>query len=1084
MGRLALVVDGVAADDAGLGKLGRSALAYLVLERHRPVSRDELADALWGEDLPATWEAALRGVVSRVRATLTGAGIGVGSQFGCYQLSVPAGVSVTVDVERVAAAVEEAQRDLSASPDRALAGAANVVDVTGAVFLPGSSGHWVERRQADLAALHLRALEVVSAAASACGDHGRAVAAAKQAVDRAPLRESAHQRLMAAHFRAGDRAAALAAYERCRAALADELGVSPSPQTDRLYVRLLGDEAEPGPAPSNLPASRTSFVGRTEQLDELHALLDTTRLLTLTGPGGVGKSRLALRLAEQASATHPDGTWLVELAPLTDEGIVAHQVLAVLGVPEPPGGHVTEALGAHLAARRLLLVLDNCEHLAAACAALVDALLRAAPHLRVVATSREPVGVHGETTWTVPPLSRAEAEQLLRDRVAAAAPGVDLTGPGPASEIAAICARLDGIPLAIELAGARARVLSLAEITRRLDDRLRLLVGGPRAGPERHQTLRATIDWSYSALAAGERALFARLSVFAGGFGLAAAERVCGNAGEAGVDLVETLGALVEKSLVTVDREAGAVRYRLLETLRQYGAERLGEAGDGDAARDRHLDWAVALAEEAEPGLEGAAQGELLSILDDEHDNLRIALDWATQRGRVDEGLRLGSSLMRFWEIRGHLGQGRRRLVALASRPEGSAELRAKSLNAAAVLAQRHADVGTARTLYQEALVIRRALGDRLGIATALHGLANLAVGDDDLVTARALFEENLAIARELGKDRMEAASLMNLGVVAQFSFMHGLREMDDAGPEARSHYQASLDRYRALGDRFGEALALENLGALERFLTGPDVARTYHEQSIAIRRGLGDKLGIAASARYLVPLVMQTGETASARQFAEERLAIERDLGNIAQVAEVLADLAQIASYDDDLARARHLLGESRAIYERFGDRRGIGRVSAALSNIERRLGNLDEAQRLLDVYRSVAVDTDNRHGVAWCCIGDARLARSRSCPRDALDLARAALARAEEDAIVGVEAAALDLIAWAALEAGDALAAARLMGAAEALRGPGDGPSDPERATDVARARAAVGDGPFESARAEGRALSPGERRRLARS
>lgn len=345
LGRLVVDVDGKRADDARLGDLGRKAFAYLVLERRRPVPRDELADVLWGETLPATWTAALRGVVSRMRSVLAGAGLAgpdvVVSRAGCYQLQLP--IDAVVDIERIHAAVGSAPQDLTEAPDLARQAAAEAADLAGRQFLPGAGGAWVERRQAELAALRVRALELLSQAAQACG----AVVAAEQAIALAPLRESAHQALMAAHAGAGNRAAALRTYEACRRVLVEELGVSPSPETYELYVRLLRDEppapAGPPTAVTNLPPERTSFVGRGGQIDELRRLLGSTRLVTLTGPDGVGKSRLALRVAESLVEDHPEGVWLVELAGLADPALVSQQALSVLGVPDAPTARDTLA---------------------------------------------------------------------------------------------------------------------------------------------------------------------------------------------------------------------------------------------------------------------------------------------------------------------------------------------------------------------------------------------------------------------------------------------------------------------------------------------------------------------------------------------------------------------------------------------------------------------------------------------------------------------------------------------------------------------------------------------------------------------
>jgi tetratricopeptide (TPR) repeat protein len=605
------------------------------------------------------------------------------------------------------------------------------------------------------------------------------------------------------------------------------------------------------------------------------------------------------------------------------------------------------------------------------------------------------------------------------------------------------------------------------------------LVGGPRAAPDRHRTVRAAVDSSFESLSTDERLLFARLSVFAGGWSLEAAQAVAGPG-----DVVDALTALVDKSLVVIDHGTQP-RYRMLETLRQYAAERLDQAGERAAAHTRHLEWAVALAETAEAKLQGDEQGSWLDVLDGEHDNLRAALDRAAEDGRVEEGLRLAAALVRFWEIRGYLSQGRARLVAFAAQAGGPPALRAKALTAAAVLAQRQGDGAGARRSYQEALVVQRARDDRVGMATALHGLANLAVNDGDLLTAAALFEENLAIAHELGAARMEAASLMNLGVVAHSAFLRGLGDRDQAGGDARRHYGASLAAYEALGDGYGQALALENLGTLTRLHPGdPEGARRLHEQSLAIRRALGDRLGVADSARYIALLALSTGEIGTARQLHEERLRIERELGNVAHVAEALTDLGEIALVEGRLADAAEHLEEARGIDEAFGDRSSLMRVLTDLAELARRQGELTRARSLLDRCLALAEELDSRYGEAWALTQLARLARAESDPAGALARSVEALDIAEGYRLSGVEAVVLDVAGAVAADGGDLVTALRLSGAAEALRRSSYRPLEVEQTVDREAAIEILGPAACEQACREGAAMTTEARRRLARS
>ena len=914
-GRLSVRVGGQEADDARLGQLGRLALAFLVTERHRPVARDELADVIWGEHPPTTWPDALRGVVGRVRAVLEAAGLPrsttLTSASGCYQLHLPDGA--VVDVEQ---AVTELEAARAVSAADAVGHARRALSLTAGQFLAGSGGEWVERRQRALADLRLDALELLSASASAAGEPAVAVEAAEEAVALQPLRESAYLRLVEAHAASGNRAEALRAYERCRRVLAEELGVDPSETTQAAYLRLITEPPEIAPSPSGrLPSSTTSFVGRDRAIADVRTGLRTTRLLSLVGVGGVGKSRLALQVAGEVAGDYADGVWLVELAALADPDLVAPQVLAVVGGPEARVEPATESLTRQLALSDLLLVLDNCEHLVDACAELAAVLLARCPKLRILTTTREPLGVAGETVWPVPPLSAPEAVRLFVERAGAAAPDAVLDD-GVLADVALVVHRLDGIPLAIELAAAWAKVLSVTEIARRLDDRFGMLVGGPRTAPARHQTLRAALDWSYESLSAAEAAVFRRLSVFAGGFTLAAAEAVCG----AG-DVLGTLSALFDKSLVLVDRSRQPTRYRQLETVRQYAAEQLVACGEQEATRHDHLAWAVGLAESAAADLEGAGQAPALDAFEADHDNLRAALDWAAGGGSGEAGGRLAAALWRFWEIRGWLAEGRAHLATWIGRDGLPPELRARLLNAAGILAQRHKDYAAARGWYEECLVVRRSIGEPLGVASALHGLANVAYLEGDLDAARSGFEENLALARQLGVTTMTAASLLNLGVIEHTLFMRNRISKDEAAARGLPLLLESMAEYERMGDRHGVALALENLGTLTAWLGDPVGAIRYQEQSLEIRRALGDKPGIAVSARFLSRLALRTGDCGTARGLTEECLAIERELGKAADEAEALAFMAEVSVAEENYDEARSLLEESLRLFRHRDD-------------------------------------------------------------------------------------------------------------------------------------------------------------------
>jgi len=888
-GQLAVVHDGAALRP--VGRLGRVVLAYLVTERHRPVHRDELAEILWGEQVPRTWETSLRVVVSKLRAALGEIGLPAGvlaTGRGGYRVELPPGAVLAVDVEEAVEAVAAAEALLAGGrPEEARPLAAAAAAVAGRPFLGGDGGEWGERREGELRALRLRALLAVADAALAAGDPGGALTAAEAAVAAEPFREAAHERVMAAHGAAGNRAEALRAYERCRRLLAEEIGVPPSRAVQALHERQLLDDVHTARRPPT-----TTFVGRQREVAEVRALLGRARLLTLLGTGGIGKTRLAL----EAAVTPATGTVVIELAAAPGPGSVALQVLAALGLREGPGLDPVASLVAQLADRALLVMLDSCEHVIEQSAGVSAALLRGCPGVRILATSREPLRVAGELTWAVPPLDLSEAAALFADRARAARPDRELDR----AAVEQVCRRLDGIPLAIELAAARTRALSVADIARHLDDRFRLLTGGGRDLPARHQTLRAAVDWTYEALPREEAALFDRLSVFAGGFPAEAAEQVCAGGEVEGASVMVLVASLVDRSLVLADvAPAVLARFRLLETLREYGAERLSASGEGPAVRDRHLAWAMELAAQAHRRLGGPEQGSGLEVLAAAHDDLRAALAWAGQVS-PEAGLRLATDLGRFWEIRGHLSTGRRALEsALAAVAPVPTSVRARALDWAGILAQQQGDYAEGAEHFRASLAVHRHLGHDRGVAAGLHGLGNLAALRGDLAEASQLYGESLALGRRTDDHEVQAAALANLGSVA------------------------------------------ENQGDLS-------AAEALFEQSLAIRRRLGDDHAIALLTGNLGHVAFQGGDLARARRLLDDSLALRRRLGDRAGAANALANLGSVALSEGDLAQARARLEASLALAAEVGDRRAATVAHLRLARVARAAGDVAAAVEL----------------------------------------------------------------------------------------------------------------------------------------
>ena len=604
----------------------------------------------------------------------------------------------------------------------------------------------------------------------------------------------------------------------------------------------------------NLPAQLSSFIGREQEISKARRILAEARLLTLTGTGGAGKTRLALQVAAEAIEDFPDGVWIVGLAPLNDPHLLPQAVAAVLGLGEEGGERtLAQTLADALRLKSLLLVWDNCEHLVEACAHLAESLLRACPGLRLLATSREALEIGGEAVLPIPPLSlppeartaTAEAQadcdsvRLFVERATAAQPTFRL-GAGNTAAVAQICARLDGIPLLLELAAARVRVLTPEQIAARLDDLFRLLSGGLRTALPRQQNFKALIDWSYDPLPLPEKVLLRRLSVFAGGWTLEAAEAVCAEGEVEEWEVLDLLARLIAKSLVVAETpDEGRVRYRLLESLRAYACERLAESGEVEALSARHRDWFLGLAEEAEPNLSGPEQASWLNRLERDHDNLRAALAFSHDHaGGVEAGLRLVGGLWKFWWIRGYFSEGRGFLGKALARADGEETLvRAKALSGAGILAEAQGDYMAAISHYRQSLSVYRTLGVDASIGGMLNNLGSVASRQGDWENARAYYEQGLAIYRVLGDQQGIAILLMNTGNVANHQKEYA---------EARSLYEESLVIFRKRKDLGPLTAVLLNLGDLACNQKDYASARLYLFEGLQVAEEIGEKESIA----------------------------------------------------------------------------------------------------------------------------------------------------------------------------------------------------------------------------------------------
>jgi predicted ATPase/DNA-binding XRE family transcriptional regulator len=780
--------------------------------------------------------------------------------------------------------------------------------------------------------------------------------------------------------------------------LAGALALAPA-ERDRFHAaiergrRPADRPAAPSPSTGSghLPAPATSFVGRDDERATVRRLLDSTRLLTLTGAGGVGKTRLALHVAAAVEGDYADGARLVELAPLADPALAPQAVAVALAVREESGRALIESVGAALAGRRLLLVLDNCEHLREAVGTLAQTLLRAAPGLRILATSRAALGVIGETVWRVPPLALPEADsppglppvytaagvggaesaQLFGARAAAAYPAFALTDENAAA-VAAICRRLDGIPLALELAAARTRVLAPEQIAARLDDRLGLLAGGSPDVPVRQQTLRAALDWSYDLLAPPERALFERLAVFEGGCDIEAAEYLSlrppvacapslaweGGRGERS-DVLDLLTSLVDKSLITIEYRGETARYRLLDVVRAYAFERLAESGELEAARARHRAWFRALAEASDERLVGPEQPAALARLSRDIDNLRAALTDTGRRGDAEEVAVLVARLWRFWFISGRLAEGRARLdAALAAGAALSPLMRARLLDAAGTLAQAQGAYIEAQRAHEESLAIWRELGERNGIAGAAGSLGLALKARGALDAAIPHLEEALALWREAGQEARAAMLLNNLAAVA----------MDRGDFDGAEGYLVeSLALKRRSGDRAGVAISLHNLADTARARGQYERAAVLIEESLALSRALDLKPAIAQSLHTAGLVALRRGELGRVAAYLDESLRLCTATEGRAVVPLCLEALAETLTASGDARGGARLLGAAEAVREDIGAPLALAdrtALDATLAAIRDRLSD-ESFEAAWDAGRALTIEQASAAGL-----------------------------------------------------------------------------------------------------------------------
>lgn len=906
------------------GHKPRALLAILLLRANEPVSSDVLIEELWGGRPPSSATKVIQTYIMRLRRVLGHTVIRTVSS--AYELRVDAG---SLDLHRFERLVRDARAAAPAEANVLLREALSLW--RGPPLAEFAYESWAQPAIERLEEVRLEALQERIETDLALGASADLVGELELLVGQYPLRERLRAQLMLALYRSGRQADALEAYRDARQSLVETLGIEPTLALRQLERRILDQDPALELAVSDPPAAgavplrlqlqtrSSSFVGRTRELREIRELLrrDDVRLLTLTGTAGSGKTRLALE-ATSAPEGEQAGAVLVELARISDARLVARTIGGELGVTERPGQRARDELLDHLRERRALLLLDNFEHVLPA-ASLVRELLAAAPGLKVLVTSRAPLDVPEERVYrvatlevpdpsrrtSIPRLRRTEAIRLFVDRARTARPDFELSEAN-AESVAELCVRLDGLPLALELAAARCNLLSPRALLERLDSRLDLLRAAPGAGlTERQWTLRGAIDWSYDLLDPWEQQLFASLGVFVGGFTLRAAEAV---AEQPVLDILEGVESLLRNSLLTTERAGGEEpRLGMLETIREFALERLAACGDGEAVRRRHGGFYLELAEAAEPGLLGPQQREWLERLDAELDNIRAALTWAVGAGEAEVGLRIGLALWRFWQLRDHLQEGRERLEELLAFASLSPSTRAKAQTRLASLVLQD-DLEAGRRLLEESLPVHRGEGDALLVAAALGLLGMAAVAAGQIDAALALSRETLEAARGGVSPYHECASLWQIGVC-----LAARSDLDDA--------ERTLDEAVHLGHVLGNARSVAGAnvsrGCIALMRGDHTRARRQFDESLSIYRELDDVLGVSNSLSNLAFLALEVGEAEAARTLLREALAVERESGHHVWLANALELSARLAVSEGDPTLAIRLYARAALVRE-----------------------------------------------------------------------------------------------------------------------------------------------------------------------
>nr|WP_245716775.1 BTAD domain-containing putative transcriptional regulator [Nocardia mikamii] len=1047
----------------------RALLIALALEPGRAVPKTTLVDWIWGEQPPADAANALQALVSRLRRALPDGSLD--GQAGGYRLAVDPAAVDALRFERLL--------------DQARGG--DVVRQTH--LLREALGLWrgapmqdIDVRDSEAVAavvtrfegLHLAALEDLYEAEIRLGRGPELVAELTELVARHPVRERLIAALMRALAAAGRGAEALLVYQRAREALADTLGVDPSPELSDLHVALLRGEAGPrdNERKTNLRAELTRYVGKYTDIAAVRELLANHRLTTLTGPGGSGKTRLAMETARTLLDDLPDGAWLVELAAVGADGDVAQSALAAFGLRDAllggtPDAEPVDRLVAAIRDRETLLILDNCEHVIDSAAAFAHRVLGECRGLRILATSREPLGITGEALWQVAPLalpaadaSPAEIEsspavQLLRDRGGAVRADLETTDPATLSTIARVCRALDGIPLAIELAAARLRTMSLDQLADRLDDRFRLLTGGSRTAIAQHRTLRAVVDWSWELLTDAERTVLRRLAIFAGGASLEAAERICAGASDAAGDVeqwevLELLTALTEKSLLLTSPDTEP-RYRMLETIRRYACDRLVEAGESEHIRRQHLSYFTTLAETAEPHLRRAEQLEWLARLEAEHDNIAVALRGALADDDAAGALRLAAAAGWYWWLGGHKAEGMELITAAARVGGHGGGSEASPRSALASAAANPARVG-GHGGGSEASPAEGAADDEF--RARVYGLIVhfMSSGPNDEHQVAEWVHKAYQLGRNIESD------------YPLLAFIGALQRMLRGGDEFLTAFEPLLTH----DDPWVRALARLQVGKARIALGFPGREADDHlETALAEFRAIGERWGMSFALTELANRIAMRGEFATACAYLDEAIAVVTEVGAIEDVFLIRARQAQLYWLQDDAEASADAMSEAQRYADRSAWPNALAEFAFTKAELARWQGDTEQARRQIEIATS-AQDGDADQSYV-----DALRNHQMGCLTTDLDVARqlhaAALRAASGAGYAPLTALILVGIADLASRAEQDEQAVRLLAASAAIRGLVDR-SQPDVARIEQTARRRLGDQRFTEATKEG--------------